>query len=311
MNLASGVRIGWSEMPVDVRAGIEGIVGGRVVEAVSQPGGFSPGTADRVRTADGRRVFVKAVSSALNDHSPVMHRREGQIAAALPESVPAPRFLGRYDDGHWIALVFEDVEGRHPATPWLADELRSVLVALETLAAEPIPVALTELPTAAERTTAFDGWNRIQANPPADLDPWIAQHLAELCIMAERGRAAASSGNTLVHLDLRADNLLLTADGTVRLVDWPWACRGAPWLDAVLLLINVRLFGGHDVQLLLTECAAAHDADPADLLAVIAALGGYFVDVARLPAPEGLPTIRNFQRAQAAAVLGWLREELF
>ena len=71
MVTASGVRISWTQIPAWVRAGIEAIIGGgAVVTAVSQSGGFSPGTADRVVTADGRRAFVKAVSSMQNERSP-------------------------------------------------------------------------------------------------------------------------------------------------------------------------------------------------------------------------------------------------
>ncbi|NUS74076.1 MAG: phosphotransferase [Corynebacteriales bacterium] len=38
------------------------------------------------------------------------------------------------------------------------------------------------------------------------------------------------AGATLVHADLRADNILIAPPG-VTLVDWPWASYGAPWLD--------------------------------------------------------------------------------
>jgi hypothetical protein len=188
MNIASGVRIGWLDLPDDVRQAVEAIIGGRVVEAASQAGGFSPGTADRVRTADGRRAFVKAVSPDLNDHSVVMHRREAEIAAAMPASVPAPRLLGSHDDGHWIVLVFEDVAGRQPTVPWQPDELQRVLLALENLSAIQIPPALAELPPAAERAEEFGGWHNLRADPPADLDPWIARRLDQLCALAERGR---------------------------------------------------------------------------------------------------------------------------
>jgi hypothetical protein len=51
MTGASGVRIGWADLPLDVRGAVEAIVGDTVVEAVSQTGGFSPGTADPTATA--------------------------------------------------------------------------------------------------------------------------------------------------------------------------------------------------------------------------------------------------------------------
>ncbi|WP_420813584.1 hypothetical protein [Planosporangium thailandense] len=92
------------------------------------------------------------------------------------------------------------------------------------------------------------------------------------------------------------------------MVDWPWACRGPAWLDTLLLLINVRLFGDHDATSLLRRCAAAADTDLGDLHAVLAGLAGFFADAARRPAPAGLPTLRAFQQAQADAAVSWLRE---
>jgi aminoglycoside phosphotransferase (APT) family kinase protein len=308
MRIASGVRIGWLDLPAEVRGAVEAILGGEVVDAVSQPGGFSPGTADRVRTAAGARAFVKAVSPAQNEVSPRLHRREAQVTAALPSTAPAPSLLGYHDDGTWVALVLQDIEGQHPATPWVRHELESVLATLEDFALVATPSPIADIPTAAKSFGHdFAGWHRVAANPPADLRPWAAQHLGDLCALADRS-VAALSGATLVHGDLRADNLLLSQDGSVTLVDWPWACRGPAWLDRVLLLINVLLHGGHDAGAIVNRCAASAKADPADLVAVLAAAAGFFIDAARQPAPAGLPTVRDFQRAQGEAVLAWLQD---
>jgi hypothetical protein len=117
-----------------------------VVEATTQPGGFSPGLAARISLAGGRRVFVKAVSGLINPDSPGIYRREAQIAAALPASVPTPRFLDSLEDGDWIALMFEDIEGTTPHIPWRPEELERVLAAVAELTA-----LLTPAPIAAER----------------------------------------------------------------------------------------------------------------------------------------------------------------
>jgi hypothetical protein len=118
MVAASGKRIGWSDLPGSVRAQAQRIIGGGpVVEVRSQPGGFSPGTADRVRTVNGRRAFVKAVSVDLNEDSARLARQELRITAALPEQAPVPRLLGGCDDGEWVLLVLEDIQGVHPRTP--------------------------------------------------------------------------------------------------------------------------------------------------------------------------------------------------
>jgi aminoglycoside phosphotransferase (APT) family kinase protein len=309
MTTATGVRIGWRDLPAHVRAACEAVLGAPVGSAASQPGGFSPGTADRVVTADGRRAFVKAISPAQNEFAPALHRREAAISAALPAGAPVPRLLGSFDDGEWVALVLEDVDGRHPQTPWAPAELTAVLRAVADLAAALTPCPLPDLPTSAERlANDFAGWRRLSADPSADLDPWAAAHLHQLCAAADRG-VAALAGDTLVHGDLRADNLLLRADDSVVVIDWPWASNGPPWLDTVLFSINVQLFGG-DAERVLADLAARTGADPRQFTDVLVGAAGYFLDSARRPAPAGLPTLRAFQRAQGAALLPWLRRRM-
>ncbi|GAA1380572.1 phosphotransferase [Catellatospora chokoriensis] len=310
MAVASGVRIEWPDVPEHVRAEVETILGDRVVQTVSQQGGFSPGTADRVRTANGGRAFVKAVSSAQNERSVQLHRQEARVSAALPPGVPAPRLLGCFDDGDWIALVLQDVEGRHPVTPWHRTELDAVLATLGALAAGTTPCPMPELPTvAASLGDDLSGWERLAADTPDDLDPWAVARLPELVALGAAG-VAALAGDTVAHTDIRADNLLVGPDGTVTVVDWPWACVGPAWLDTAMIMVNVNLFGGHDVDALLAEYAHPLGARPADLTALLAGMTGYFLDACRRPAPPGLPTVRAFQRAQGDATLRWLRTRL-
>jgi hypothetical protein len=58
------------DVPAAVRHAIEQRVGGSVMQASTQPGGFSPGLAARLRLHDGRRFFVKAVSEMANPDTP-------------------------------------------------------------------------------------------------------------------------------------------------------------------------------------------------------------------------------------------------
>lgn len=57
---------------------------------------------------------------------------------------------------------------------------------------------------------------------------------------------------SLAHTDVRGDNIIITnSDGAV-LVDRPWAAVGAPWVDAVTVLVNVRVFDpGYDADAVL------------------------------------------------------------
>ncbi|MEV1168044.1 aminoglycoside phosphotransferase family protein [Nonomuraea sp. NPDC049784] len=295
---ASGVRVPWHEVHPQVRTAVEEFLGGRVAEAVTQPGGFSPAAAVRLRTENGRRAFVKAVGPEPNPDSVRLYRDELRIAAALPESVPAPRLLTGFELEGWVTLVFEDVEGEHPEMPWRRDQLDLVLDAVERMSAALTPSPIDLPPIGETLGASFHGWRNLLEEGADGLDPWVARHLEELAEL-ESGWTAEAAGDTLVHGDLRADNILLAGDH-VYLVDWPWACVGAPWVDLVCMLPSIGMQGGPMPHELFT------DPDPA-VTAMVAALTGYFVEHARLPDPPGLPTVRAFQRAQGVVALDWLK----
>ncbi|MHA7960745.1 phosphotransferase [Streptomyces sp. L500] len=306
---ATGVRRPWADVPPAVRRALEDALGGRVVEAHSQSGGFSPGVAARVRLADGRRAFVKAVSAETNAHSPRLHRAEARNSAAMPPGAPAPRLLGTYDDGTWVALLLEDVAGRQPRVPWLPAELDRVLTAVDGLSRAMTPAPF-EVPAVAEsEAEAFTGWRTLlAAGDTARLDPWAADRLALLAGL-ESGWAEPATGDSLAHGDLRADNILLTDDRVV-FVDWPHALRAAPWYDLLVMLPSVASQGGPEPESVFTAHPLGRAADPEGVTSVLAAVAGYFVRQSLLPDPPGLPTLRAFQAAQGAAALAWLARRL-
>ncbi|SDL24917.1 Phosphotransferase enzyme family protein [Nonomuraea maritima] len=295
---ASGVRVPWHAVHPKVRAEVEGFLGGQVVEAVTQTGGFSPACAARLRAGNGRRAFVKTVGPEPNPLSVTLYRDELRVAAALPDHVPAPKLLTGFETEGWVTLVFEDVEGEHPAQPWRRDQLDLVFAALDQKAAALTPSPLA-VPTVGEMFgDSFRGWRRLLDEDTTGLDPWALRHLGALAEL-ESGWAEAAAGDSLVHGDMRADNVLLAGD-RVFFVDWPYACLGAAWFDRLAMLPSVGMQGGPPPHELF--------ADP-DLgaTAVIAAFCGYFLRQSRLPDPPGLPTVRAFQRAQGVVALDWLK----
>ncbi|GGU95295.1 hypothetical protein GCM10010260_33390 [Streptomyces filipinensis] len=310
---ATGIRAPWEDLPAAVRHAVGEMLGAPVVRARTQRGGFSPGVAARVRTAAGGTGFVKAVSAEANPHSPGLHRREARNAAALPAAVPAPRLLGTYDDGTWVALVFEEVAGRQPHVPWRPDELRRVLDAVTVLGRTGTPCPLDVPSVADDLAEDFSGFRRLLDGEAGDVrDRLGAQAAARLPDLAalEARWAEGASGDTLAHGDLRADNVLLTADGGVVFVDWPHALRAAPWFDLLVMLPCVRAQGGPDPEEVFTAHPLGRDADPDAVTAALAALTGYFLRSSLNPPPPGLPTLRPFQRAQGEAALEWLGKRL-
>lgn len=217
---AEGARVAWQDVPRPVREAIERVCGAPVTEAHTQQGGFSPGVAARVRCADGTRCFVKAASADINPDTPRLHRREASVLADLDPLIaagrlPVPRLWGTAELGQWFALVVDDVDGRQPALPWRDAELDSVLAALDRLA-DVLTPAPTTAPAIADRLGAdFTGWGTLSLAPDDDrIDPWSRARLTELAAL-EATWAAHAAGPTLLHADIRADNLLLASDGVM------------------------------------------------------------------------------------------------
>ncbi len=298
--VAAGTRIDWSEVPGRVRAAVEEALGSPVRTAVTQNGGFSPGAAARVNCADGTRAFVKACGSTLNPDTPDLNRAEIRALELLPSEVPHARLISAYDDGVWVALVLEDVEGRRPVLPWQDDDVAVMSRSLERVAATPGPAAL---PTFAAANSVLTAWDQVAAAPDG-VPGHLLERLPEFLARQDEAREV-SAGPQLVHWDARADNVLLRTDEAV-LLDWAWACRGAPWLDSLLLAMDFRIQGGPDPDIFLTASPITRDVPPQHLASVVAGMVGVWHERARLPPPPGLPTVRAWQAHCGAAALDWL-----
>jgi aminoglycoside phosphotransferase len=302
---AAGVHLPWARVPAVVRDWAARFGPGPPRSVRDVVGGFSPG-ATSILEWPGRSVFVKAVGSELNPESPGLHRREIVISSALPRSVRFPRLLDTYDDGTWVALAFDVVAGRPPRHPWEADELSRVVAALATLHDEltPSPAPTLE-PLADYRRAIFGAWSELAAaGPSPGLDPWVQNNLLRLAEL-EASWPTACAGSTLVHGDVRSDNVLLSDDDVV-FVDWPHAGVGNPAFDLVAWAPSVVLEGGPPPETLLALYGPSGRLDPDTLTVLLAAVAGFFVSHSLRPSPPGLPTLRPFQAAQGEVAVAWL-----
>lgn len=323
---SGGRRLRWHDLPGPQRAAVEERLGGVVVQEHSATTGFSPGLASVLVTAEGTRAFVKAARETDEAESARLHRTEARVTAALDPGLPVPRLLWTHDDGDWVVVAYEAVDGHTPTTPWDPAELTTVLDTVAQLGA--VDATSLGLPDAATDVGAlFTGWENLRDDPDpslADVAPWAVDRLDELAGLAGRA-AAACAGDALVHGDLRADNLLVTDDGVV-VVDWPWAMRGAAFFDLIAFLPSVGMQGvrgrtepltgpadlehrravGAELDALFRSSPSAAGVDDAQVLPVVAGITAYFLDSGRRPPVPSIPRLRAFQRAQGAAGAAWL-----
>ncbi|HET6294134.1 MAG TPA: hypothetical protein VFG33_12185 [Kribbella sp.] len=295
---AVGVRLPFEKVPVGVKAWVGRVLGSSVASATTQQGGFSPGVAARLITTSGRRAFVKAVGSSLNPDTPRLFRNEIAVMQGLASLPYAPLLYDVYDDGDWVALLLEDIDGYLPPHPWHPHDAARVLDALAELTEALQPSPWPDAPVAAVRSQGFlSRWDDVIADGTA-VPEWVAGREQELAELARTGLAALAKGDGLAHWDLRADHLLMTEDRVV-LIDWAHAAVAAPWADTVILHADMR--GAVELPEL---------PDDDGITGFLAGIAGGLWWGSDQPPPPGLPTLRPWQRDHALAHLDWLRERL-
>ncbi len=257
-------------------------------------GGYGSNTRHwRVELDDRSTAFVK---DANDEDSASWLRDELRVYRSM-EAPFLAGFLGWHDDTRTL-LVLEDLSAAHWPPPWRQGEVDAVLAGLDEVALTRAP---SELPRLEDLRDRLNGWRMVAEDPQPLLSTGLVTRDwldARLPTLLEAGERCDLSGDALVHLDVRSDNLCFR-EGRVVFVDWNLACVGNPLADVVAWLPSLRLEGGPEPWELLP--------DSNGLAALIA---GYFASRAGLPTPATAPRVRPFQRAQAEVALPWAAREL-
>jgi hypothetical protein len=292
-------RLGWVHLPPGVRSAVERRLGSPVVEDVSCTAGFTPGLASVVACADGSRHFLKAASAKAQKAVADAYRGEISHLRTIPPSVPAPRLQWSLEAEDWVVLGIEYVDATPPARPWSAADLAACSQMLVACAEALTPAPGIGVPTFAEEVGSWPTlWRTHLAHLP---------HAADCAALAER-IAEVSAGETLVHGDLREDNLLLgSTDADVWLCDWAWPARGAAWLDSLLLLIGPH-GDGLDVEAHIASHPLLASVPSEDIDTVLALHLGYFTVAADLPRVSNSPYLRTMAAWQRDVLHRWLAE---
>ena len=294
-------RLEWPHLPPALRSVIERHLGTPVARAISQTSGFTPGFASVLVGQDGTQHFVKAASLKAQRVFAESYREEARKLSALPPGVPAPRLRWVHDADDWVVLGIEHVEGRAPARPWTDADLAASLDMLATTASctTPAPAGLALDTFVAEFAAWPAYWDYARST-------FVLPHGDEAAALAAR-YAEVVAGDTVVHTDVRDDNILVRPDGTAVLCDWNWPVVGAAWLDPLLLLIGPR-GDGLDVERVLAEHPVFAGV-PAEAVDIVLALAiGYFLKASDDPVPPTSPHLRDHQRWQGDVLWDWLCE---
>jgi aminoglycoside phosphotransferase (APT) family kinase protein len=247
-----------------------------------------------VELEDGSTAFVKI---AAFDYTADWLRDERRVYEALDGHRFLPRSLGWDDDGIAPALVLEDLSGEAWPPPWDTGRIDAVLATLDAVHATTPPAGV---PPAAESQFGLDGWPDVMADPQPILTlgicspAWLDAHLPAL---ADASASAEIGGDSLLHFDVRSDNLCLRGDRAV-FVDWNNACLGNPVLDTAAWLPSLHAEGG----------PAPHEILPDEtpgLPQLASLLAGYFSARAGLPPVPQAPHARPLQLAQSTTALPW------
>lgn len=221
-------RIDWTEIPQHARIAIEERTG--LITAVrTVSGGLNSALAAVLDTATGP-VFVKGIPT--EHRNVVTQHREALINSAVQPVAPA-LLWHLPDTAGWSLLGFQYVEARHADYTPGSPDVAAAVATLDALAGLPCP----DLPI-------------------KNASRWRSY--------ADDGDTTPFEGNNLLHTDWRPDNVLIEADSTVRLVDWAWPTRGAAWIDAACLVIQLIACGHSptEAEACVAHIRAWHDASP-------------------------------------------------
>lgn len=264
------------------------LMGARPVEWTHMQRGYTPAGRWVVRFETGHTAFAKVGTTP--DTSAWLRAEYGVYSRITGDFLPA--LLG-WEDGDAPILLLEDLSRAVWPPPWSRERVDQVVAALAAIAATSPPPDLPLLTASRGRLVS---WDQVAEDPAPFLSlglcsrSWLETALPSL-LAAEA--AAVLDGDSLVHLDVRSDNLCFVGDRAV-LVDWNQACRGNAKVDVAGWLPSLAAEGGPAPLTIM--------ADEPELAALMC---GYFAARAGLPPPEGAPRVRVVQLAQLREALPW------
>ncbi|NKY89335.1 hypothetical protein [Nocardia veterana] len=265
----SSHRRNWEDLPSATRAAVEAVTG-PVVRADSVIAGFSSQLATVIETAAGR-TFIKGVPQ----RDPEVWTQHREAALARHVTPVGPRLHWQIAAGGWDLLGFEFIAG-HFADYRVDADLAATASAMTALGRLHCPAEI-ELKDAEVRWGAY---------------------------LDEDADTTVFAGDALLHTDWNYSNVIVDDEtGThARLVDWPWATRGAAWIDPGCWIVWL-IFAGHepaDAETWAARIPAWHSASDRDLRIFSGALAAEWTATANRRPNFWTHSLRDAARRWAA-----------
>ena len=238
----------------------------------------------------GGSVFAK---QAVDETTATWLRQEHRMYEVLGARPWLPEVRGFLDGEHPL-LVLEDLSGAIWPPPWDRAQIDTVLGTLAAVAEVGAPPDLRRL---ADGDAPDEGWHHVLAHPAAFLalglcsPRWLDDAAP---ILADAAAAAPLAGSSVVHCDVRSDNLCLR-HGHAVLFDWNLAGVGNPQFDVAFWLPSLAVEHGPRPEEVMPDC-------PVELAAYVS---GFFASRAGEPEIPHAPLVRHVQRQQLHSALPW------
>ena len=266
---------------------IEKIAGKSIQHVQPIQRGYTPAARWLVDFSGGSTAFAKIGTTPDTAH---WLRKEQWVYESLHGSY-MPQLLGWEDDEEHPILLLEDLRLAHWPPPWQDGQIRQVLDTLPDVWASSLPVGRIE-----DFRWIEAGWQFVADNPQPFLslrlatEKWLAAALPTLLRLPGR---EIIRGDSLLHLDIRSDNLCFAGDRVV-LIDWNLICLGNPRLDLGFWLPSLEAEGGPPPEKLLPGAG--------DIAGIVS---GFYASRAGQPGIPDAPFVRHIQRVQLKTALPW------
>lgn len=167
-----------------------------------------------------------------------------------------------------------------------------------SIALTPAPIGTTWLTLGDELGSDRDNWDLVPRE-----GRW-REHGDEAAELTRRAFEICT-GNTLVHCDLRDDNVIIDETGDVWFCDWNFPVTGPVWVDTVSLIISMH-GDGLDGDALLAASPVVRPGDAEAIDSFLALMAGYHLRAGSQPEVVTSPHLRSHQRWYARVIGDWL-----